>query len=328
MQRTGHDRNLAALQAGAGLPGHVLDIVVLTVDPSLLATLRDASGLEHALWHAASADMAVDYLVGGRCNILIADLGALRGDAAALLEQLHAQFPELILLATGRRDEEHTVSTLVSDGRIYRFLHKPVSPARANLFLATAARRYHELRNVPAPAMMTTGRMLAVKTSRDPKVAATVVALLAMAIAAGVLWLLQTRSDAVAPEPARSGPSMQEQVADQLGRAEIAYASGRLIEPRGHNALEYFRAVLALQPEHPQARVGIDRIAMALETELIEALQARDAPRGAVLIKALQNAQPDNPRLDALTEQLFSISRSVRVLPAQAGDSSESSSPR
>ena len=140
--------HLAALQAGAGLPGHVLDVVVLTSDPGVLATLREAAGPEHAIWHAPSADTAVDLLVGGRCSILIADLGALRGDAAALLDRLHAQFPELILMATGRRDEEHSVAMLVSDGRIYRFLHKPVSPARANLFLSAATRRYNELRNV------------------------------------------------------------------------------------------------------------------------------------------------------------------------------------
>lgn len=142
--------------------------------------------------------------------------------------------------------------------------------------------------------------------------------MLLAAVVVAVFWMLYMRSDGAAPAPARSsGPTKEEQIADQLGRAEIAYAAGRLIEPRGHNALEYFRAVLTLQPEHAQAKVGIDRIAMALETELMEALQARDAPRGAVLIKALQNAQPDNPRLDALTEQLFAISRSVRVLPPE-----------
>lgn len=326
MQSTEHDRNLAALQADASLPRHLLDVVVLTADPSLLATLREAAGFEHALWHAASADAAVDYLVGGRCSILIADLGALRGDAAALLERLHSQFPELILLATGRRDEEHTVCTLVSDGRIYRFLHKPVSPARASTFLATASRRYHGLRSVPPPpAMMTTGKMLAIKTSRSPTLAATVVTLLTAAVSL-VFWMLHIRSDTSTSPPVRSsGPTLEEQAADQLGRAEIAYAAGRLIEPRGHNALEYFRAVLAVQPDHPQAKIGIERIGMALETQLIEALQARDAPRAAVLIKALQNAQPDNPRLEALTEQLLSISRSVRALPLKKDDSSKSS---
>ena len=99
MQSTRHDASLAALQASSGLPGQVLDVVVLTADAGLLATLREASGAEHAIWHAQSADAAVDLLVGGRCGILIADLGTLRGDAAGLLERLHAQFPELILLA-------------------------------------------------------------------------------------------------------------------------------------------------------------------------------------------------------------------------------------
>ena len=46
----------------------------------------------------------------------------MRGDAANLLDQLHAQFPELILMATGRRDEEHSVAMLVSDQRIARVL--------------------------------------------------------------------------------------------------------------------------------------------------------------------------------------------------------------
>src|SRR5690606_39498857 len=63
----------------------------------------DASSPEHAIWHAPTADAAVDLLVGGRCGILIADLGTLRGEAAALLDRLHAQFPELVLMATGRR---------------------------------------------------------------------------------------------------------------------------------------------------------------------------------------------------------------------------------
>ena len=59
MQSTRHDPNLAALQAGAGLPGHVLDVVVLSSDPGVLATLREAAGPEHAIWQAPSADSAV-----------------------------------------------------------------------------------------------------------------------------------------------------------------------------------------------------------------------------------------------------------------------------
>ena len=311
MHSTRQDPNLAALQAGAGLPGHVLDVVVLTSDPGVLATLREAAGPEHAIWHAPSADNAVDLLVGGRCSILIADLGALRGDAAALLDRLHAQFPELILMATGRRDEEHSVAMLVSDQRIYRFLHKPVSPARANLFLSAATRRYNELRNA-VPINLITGKHAAPRSNTTGIVVGLVVLL--SAAAGGAFWW-QTRKEPVpvAPPPRAVGTlTQEEQVADFLARGEMALATDRLVDPRGNNAVEYFRAVLSLQPDNAGAHTGIERVGMKLEARVLEALQARDPARGATALAMLQHAVPEYPRLDALRTELVTLSRSSR----------------
>jgi TonB family protein len=308
---TRQDPNLAALQAGAGLPGHVLDVVVLTSDPGLLATLREAGGPEHAIWHAPSADNAVDLLVGGRCSILIADLGALRGDAAALLDRLHAQFPELILMATGRRDEEHSVAMLVSDQRIYRFLHKPVSPARANLFLSAATRRYNELRNA-VPIDLITGKHI-VPRSNTTAIVVTFVVLLSAA-AGGAFWWQSRKEPAVAAPPPRAVGSLtpEEQVADYLARGEMALATNRLVDPRGNNAVEYYRSVLALQPENAGARTGLERVGMKLEARVLEALQAGDPARGATALGILQRAVPEYPRLDELRAELLALSRSSR----------------
>lgn len=311
MHSTRHDPNLAALQAGAGLPGHVLDVVVLTADPGVLATLREAAGPEHAIWHAPSADNAVDLLVGGRCSILIADLGALRGDAFALLDRLHAQFPELLLMATGRRDEEHSVATLVSDQRIYRFLHKPVSPARANLFLQAATRRYNELRNAE-PVHMTTVKTIAAR----PSVSLIVAGLLTLLVlaAGAVFWQTRKVPEIVATPPRQVGTlTQEEQIADFLARAEMAIATDRLTEPRGNNAVGYFRSVLALQPDDAGARAGLERVGTKLEVRVVEALQARDPARGATALATLQNAVPDYPRLDALRTELLTLSRSTRA---------------
>jgi TonB family protein len=321
---TRQDPNLAALQAGAGLPGHVLDVVVLTADPGVLATLREAAGPEHAIWHAPSADTAVDLLCGGRCSILIADLGALRGDAgdaAALLDQLHAQFPELILMATGRRDEEHSVAILVGDGRIYRFLHKPVSPARANLFLQAATRRYNELRNA-VPDHVTTGKHVAPRSNATAVVVGLVV-LLAAAVGAAFWWNGRKEPAEVAPPPRAVGTlTQEEQIADFLARGEMAFATDRLLNPRGNNAVEYFRAVLALQPDNVGAQTGLERVGMKLEARVMEALQARDPARGATALATLQHAVPEYPRLDALRAELLTLSRSSRtpisVAPAPA----------
>jgi TonB family protein len=309
---TRHDSNLAALQAGAGLPGHVLDVVVLSSDPGVLATLREAAAPEHAIWHAPSADTAVDLLVGGRCSILIADLGALRGDAAALLDRLHAQFPELILMAMGRRDEEHSVAMLVSDQRIYRFLHKPVSPARASLFLQAATRRYNELRNAAEPLHMTTVQTIAARPG-IPIILVSIIALLA--VVAGVLfWQKRQEPEAIAAPPLPVGTlTQEEQIADSLARAEMAIATDRLTEPRGSNAVEYFRSVLAVQPDDPGARAGLERVGAKLEARVIEALQARDPARGAAALANLQRALPEYPRLDVLSAELVTLSRSMRT---------------
>ncbi len=312
MHSTRHDSNLAALQAGAGLPGHVLDVVVLTSDPGVLATLREAAGPEHAIWHAPSADNAVDLLVGGRCSILIADLGALRGDAAALLDRLHAQFPELILMATGRRDEEHSVAMLVSDGRIYRFLHKPVSPARANLFLAAATRRYNEVRNAE-PIGMTTVQTMAARP-KTTLFAAVVVAMLIAAAAFAVWQMTRYVPVAATPPPRQVGSLTQkEQITDYLARGQMAIVTDRLTDPRGNNAVEYFRAVLALQPDNADAHAGLLRVGAALDTRVVEALQARNPAQGATALATLQRAVPDYPRLDALRTELLALSRSSRA---------------
>jgi TonB family protein len=310
VQSTRHDPSLAALQAGAGLPGHVLDVVVLTSDPGVLATLREAAGPEHAIWHAPSADNAVDLLVGGRCSILIADLGALRGDAAALLDRLHAQFPELILMATGRRDEEHSVAMLVSDQRIYRFLHKPVSPARANLFLQAASRRYNELRNAE-PLHMTTVKTIAARP--NVSLLAVVIVVVLIAAAGAAFWQFRKEPAAVtpAPQPVATTMTLEEQIADSLARGQMAIATDRLIDPRGNNAVEYFRAVLALQPDNPGARAGLLSVGERLEARVVQALQARDPARGATALATLQRAVPDYPRLDALRSELLTLSRGM-----------------
>lgn len=311
MQSTRHDPNLAALQAGAGLPGHVLDVVVLTGDPGVLATLREAAGPEHAIWHAPSADTAVDLLVGGRCCILIADLGALRGDAANLLDQLNSQFPELILLATGRRDEEHSVATLVSDGRIYRFLHKPVSPARANLFLGAATRRYNEVQHKD-PIGLVTSQSVAARSNTAFIVAGVVALLIA---AAGVaLWQFRRSEPEPLPPPPPVGElTAQEQIADNLARGQMAIVTDRLTDPRGNNAVEYFRAVLALQPDNTDAHAGLLRVGAALETRVVKALQERDPARGASALMILQRAVPEYPRLAELRSELLALSRSTRT---------------
>jgi TonB family protein len=308
VQSTRHDAHLAALHSTA-LQGHVLDVIVLTSDGGLLATLRDASGPEHAIWHAPTADAAVDLLIGGRCGILIADLGTLRGEAAALLARLHVQFPELVLMATGRRDEEASVASLVSDGRIYRFLHKPISPARGSLFLSAASRRYFELRNAQPP-MMSTVRTMA---RRPPPGRLVLVAgAVVLALGAGVTWIaLRDDVSGESEQLALNDAAKGQEIANLLGAAKIAELSGRTTEPRGNNAIEYYQGVLKLDAGNAEANAGLERLTLTLEEQFSAAIEARDAAQGAAALGALRKANPGHHKIADLQAELIALSRSI-----------------
>jgi TonB family protein len=310
----------SAAPAATAVPPHV-DIVVVSDDDSLLATMREAAGAEHALWPAASADAAVDLLLNGRCGVFIADLATLGREAAALLERLHSQFPELVLLATGRREEEGHVAALVSDGRVYRFLHKPISPARAAVFLSAATRRHQELRAEQA-TMLSTMRTFARRPESKKFTSLAAIAVVAAVIAV-TFWALRERSagfDAGSATGDRE-PTAQEQVADLLGRARIAHATGRLAQPRGDNALEYYRAVLALDSTNTEAAAGINRVIAALETNVNEALQARNVRAARAALEALRGAHAHHPRLTSLQEQVAALATAQRPIAAPATES-------
>lgn len=161
-----------------------VDVIVLTADLEMFMMLQDAAEPGHVLWHAPTSGHAVDLLLGGHCGVLIADLEELGSEAASLLEQLQQQFPELVLLAMGRREQEKTaIGPLVTSGRVYRFIHKPLSPARAQVFISTAARRYIGSSTTPSPARA------AVKQLTQPAHRATYAGVLsALVVLAGLWW--------------------------------------------------------------------------------------------------------------------------------------------
>lgn len=317
---------LSTVRTTAARPGQVLDVVVLTSDASLLEALRSGAGSEHALWDVPSADAAVDYLVGGRCDVLIADVGTVGGDVAALIDRLQAQFPELILMATGRREEQGAVAALLSSGRLYRFLHKPISPGRAFQFLNAATRRYNELRDVQ-PIALQTVRTMARKRPYLGKAAAAAGGILA-AVVAFVIWQSRDQGLPATLQMTQVADAPVENVIkSKLGSAQIAYLSGRLLDPRGDNALEYYRAVLAMQADNADAKAGVQKVIDTLEQRVVKALEERNAPRVVKAWAALQRAAPGHPRLDTLRAQLLALSRATPARsPAAVANNSPPSS--
>ncbi len=128
------------------LASDIVELVVLTADQVFLQTLRDAVGGARRLWNVPSADKVSDLLVAGEVGIVVLDLQALHEPASVFIGQIKRQFPDLVIICAGNRDDESALAALISAGIVYRFIHKPMSPARAKLFAEAAIKKHDEQR--------------------------------------------------------------------------------------------------------------------------------------------------------------------------------------
>ena len=105
----------AALPAGSARPTPV--IVVVTRDPELLATLRDASPDAHVAAVEQPQELAT-VLVSRPCDAAFVDLQVVgTATATLLLPNLARQFPDMPIVAVGTRTDEAPIARLISSGR-------------------------------------------------------------------------------------------------------------------------------------------------------------------------------------------------------------------
>jgi TonB family protein len=284
-------RALAALRFS--LASDIVELVVLTADETFLQTLKEGVGAARRLWHVLSPDKISDLLVAGGVGILVLDVQALNEAAARFVADIKRQFPDLVIVVAGNRESETELARLISDGSIYRFIHKPLSPARARLFADAAVKRFDDRRRrtveVAAP---TPG---APRQPRRILIGATSAGV-AVLLTAG--WLLHRRnveqaeiSAGTAPaQPAASmAPSASLQPLPAV-KSVLMEAQERLLA-RARAALDQQRLDEAASTIEAARKAGIatERVAQ-LATELAQAreLAKAAAPRTA-------SAPPANP---------------------------------
>jgi TonB family protein len=287
-------RALTALRFS--LASDIVELVVLTTDEAFLQTLREGVGAARRLWHVLTSDKISDLLVAGGVGILVLDVQALNEAAARFVADIKRQFPDLVVVVAGNRESETELARLISDGSVYRFIHKPVSPARARLFADAAVKRFGDQRRRAVEVAVPTAG--APRRPRRIFIGATGAAV-AVLLAAG--WLLHRShveqadvGTGTAPaEPAAStGPPVPGQPLPVM-KSVLMEAQERLLA-RARAALDQQRLDDAASAIEAARKAGIatERVAQ-LATELARAReQAKAAPRAAA-------APPANPAATA-----------------------------
>jgi TonB family protein len=284
-------------------------LLVLSRDQALVHTLR-AIGSEYDVFAVSAESDFASHLLSESTGVAILDASAVASPIERLAERLRAQFPDLVLIVAGSIDDQSALATQITNGTVYRFLHKPVSEQRVRLFVDAAWRRRGE--EQASSATITTGSMPA---RERPGGGANMLVLGGAALAAtGLLggWLLLHRSDSqplkvsapAAADTAAPAEPRDAALEDMLARAEKALASGALVSPPGANAADLYRQALQRNPQDSRAANGvekvIDRLLSAAEAQLL----AQHLEAAQKLTDQARTIKPEHVRVAFLMAQI------------------------
>lgn len=324
------DDRIAQVAAQLVVGAQSVEVLALTPDAGLLAILREATGSEQRIWHAAEREQTSELILSGKVGVIVIDTLATGEDSATFCDQLRAQFPDMILIVAGTTNDQTELVKYITAGDIYRFLHKPVSPPRARHAIDAAIRRYIEGRTISAAEAEPKPRRSPLPLYLGIAAAIIVVAGIAAAVllsgddAAEPATLRQAASPvppaevapaAVDPAPVESTgstPIVSEPPASEpgdergtwLAAARAAYDAGMLTATDGESATDYYQRVLAKYPDDRDAAAGLGTIADQLLTGAENALLEGRIEDAARDIEAARTVRPNNMRLAFLNAQL------------------------
>jgi len=271
-----------------------IDVVLLSADEQIFETTRNAIGEEHRVWRAYTAEEAIDQLVSGRSGVLVIDLGTSALEPVGLVRQVTQQFPDLVVVATGRQTDAPLLGSTISEGLVYRFMHKPLSPNRAGMFLDHAIRWHAERREQSSIVQV----LLPTVTQLPPRVERRYwygAAVGVLALIVGLVVYLVQREPIEAPvgEARPQGTGIPPEIL--LPRADAALQAGRLEAPADDNALDLYRDVLLAQPNDAAAHTGLERATgLVLAQAHAESVAGR-ADEARRLVRRVLGVDPANP---------------------------------
>lgn len=301
------------MESGREIPVAMPHLIALTRDPALLRALQGLATGAVSVVVVADLHSLTDELVQHTSGVALLDAASLDAPIDGVVDAVGTQFPDVKLLVAGQTTEQNLLSTRISDQRVFRFVHKPASPARLKLFVDAAVRPSERAptraQAMPAtPAAAGAGPRQPGKGSINrllPVIGG--VAVLAIAAAAWIWWPAGDAQQATRERGAADGAAAAATATalqPVLQRADAALAAGLFVASDGSSAAELYREALRLDARNPQATEGFRR---AIENGLgaaEAALLAGEVDAAAATAETIRLIAPDNARLAFLHTQI------------------------
>ena len=286
-------------------------LIVLSHDGALVETLQ-VLGHDHDIFTVgAESDLAAQ-LIAEHAGVAILDAAAVSSAIEKLTDRLKTQFPDLVLIVAGGVDDQSALAAQITNGTVYRFLHKPVSEQRVRLFVEAAWRRHGQEHAGGMDAMATTTVVQHPRPGLPPAVLVGGGAALG-ALALLAVWFILRKPDvpqsagtpvAGSTEAAQGAAGRDEVLEGLLARADKAFAAGAYVAPPEENATDLYRQALRRNANDPRAGSGLEKVIDKLLSAAEEQLLAQHIDEAQKLTDQARAIKPEHVRVAFLTAQI------------------------
>lgn len=308
-----------------GAPEGSEKLLVLSRDQGLIDTLQVVGFPNEVEAVAREAELA-SVLYNEQAAVVLLDTAAVSQPIDHLTDELRAQFPDLVLIVAGGQADQIALAAQITDGTVYRFLAKPVSPQRIKLFLDAAWRRRGEqspteLRS-PRPQRRTTVQSVSIgpiptlptTPSSGRRNTWLMVTIVAAGVAIGGLYFHRLRTPSP-PVPNPAGPGMPPPASaassldDLITHGQAALARGDL-----DDAGALYREAQRISPDDPRVVSGLGQIVQKLLATAQAQLKDGNIDQAQQLTRQAWSLEPDNREVAQL------LTHEARVRPAPTAE--------
>ncbi len=118
------------------------DVLVFSTDDVFASAVAECVPIESETYRARSREEAQRQLEQPSIGVLITDTVADPKGIAALLDELASTRADLVTLVASSRSDAMVLIGLINQGRVFRFLIKPVQRAQCAIWIRSAINRY------------------------------------------------------------------------------------------------------------------------------------------------------------------------------------------
>ena len=313
------------LVAAAGL-----QICVLATDKAVRDGVRRACGERYGLtvvedWGSLTA--AIDEQ---RCDIAVIEASLLGARLDKCITELGRGARQVVTLVAADRREAQKLIGFLSERKVHRLLIKPPAAGITRLLVESAANRCLQLRSAAlmSPTVLSSPKKAGARMPTWLIAGGLAVLTLTVALTIASLRTGSSRNAGAATEqPAAATAPPVDRFADLLASADLAFSEGRLADPAGDNALDYYLTVLAAEPTHEKARDRLASVVDALFGQAENEILMGSFDTAASTLDQIRKAAPTSGRLAFLDTQLGRAREDAAKAAARSADKATSTAP-